>query len=130
MSVRVAKRKDSSCVVERQIPHVIKALGQQSLGWLIEEEQVAVLVGEPDGHRQAVSQLPHQNQADVTLRHARIVTIPGREDEPKPHAGEFLLPRWTMTPSIRRSIRASSVRYRSICSTATPLPAHYADGPS
>src|SRR4051794_38105044 len=129
MSVGIAKRKYPVCIVERQIAHVIKPLGQKSLGRLIEEEQIAVLVGEPDWHGQTISQLPHQDQADVALRHARIVTISALQDEPQPHAGDLLLPRWTTMPSIRRLIRASSVRYPSICSTATPSPAHYADGP-
>jgi hypothetical protein len=74
VSVDVAKQKDAPRLVERDAAHVIEALAQEVLGRFVEEQQIAVVVRQPDRHGQPVGQLAHEYQTDVALCHdMRIV---------------------------------------------------------
>ena len=56
-----------------QIAHLVEAAAEEPLRRFVEEQQVAGFVGNERRYGKAGRELPHEDQADVSLRHARIV---------------------------------------------------------
>jgi hypothetical protein len=76
-ALSVAEREDLLPLRELELTYIVEALAQQLLGRLVEEQQVAALVGEEHRNREPGRELAHQDESDIALRHyLRIVTGP------------------------------------------------------
>jgi hypothetical protein len=91
VAVRIAEREDPPPFLEDELTNIIEALTQQTLGGLIEKEQVAALIGQEHWRGQPVGELSHQDQSYVALGHLRIVPElkPRIHCNPAPQRGSF-----------------------------------------